>query len=89
MNPDRAPSLVHSSASTAPPSTITALASHCSSFWRSQPTTLVSRPACPPAAEFARPLSAFHLVIPACTVKRQLAHGWVSDPGSLRVWVRV
>src|SRR5208337_323549 len=65
VNPDRAPSLIHSSASTAPPRTITALANHGSSRWRSEPASLVRKPGCPAAAEFAWPLSAFHLASPA------------------------
>ncbi len=64
MNPARAPSLIHNRASTAPPRTITALASHGINCWRSQPATVVRMPGFP-AAAFAWPLSAFHLASPA------------------------
>src|SRR5271157_3453463 len=65
VNPDRAPSLIHSNASTAPPRTITALASHGSSCRRNEPASWVRKLGCPATAEFAWPLSAFHLASPA------------------------
>src|SRR5215831_5208860 len=65
VNPDLAPSLIHSSASTAPPRTITALASHGSSFWRIMPASVVRKPGLFAVSDFAWPLSVFHLASPA------------------------
>src|SRR5258707_15540363 len=42
-----------------------AWASHGSSLWRSEGASLVRKPGCPAAADFAGPLSAFHLASPA------------------------
>ncbi len=66
-NPTRAPSDVHRSAKTTPPSTITVLASHGSNCCRSRPASRVSKPGCAAAAllPWAGSANAFHLAIPA------------------------
>src|SRR5215472_10387663 len=65
VNPDLAPSLIHSSASTAPPRTITALASQGSSFWRSVPASLVRKLGLSVVFDAVWAPSVFHLASPA------------------------
>src|SRR5580658_1291934 len=66
-SPDRAPSLIHSSARIAPPATITALAIQGSSRCLTEPVSFVSRLGCAALWPLVAEVSAVHLASPVRT----------------------